>query len=308
MMAFKTCKHCGRTLPLLVENFYFYKRDGYSGVCRACQNLSRQKRRKNRKNETKKPVDSGVKTCSKCGKILDINKNFSFSMRDGYNSRCRSCRNLLSSIYVAKNKKQINERRNRREKERRETEPEYRAKVNNRIRTSRQNNLEYKDRLNLNRRLTRFNKYQNDILYREEEKRKNRERWRRRIETNPMFKIRTAISGNFQQFFSRRDLKKRKRFFEYTGIEINTYVEHFKTDPLWTEYTSRPQGLHIDHIIPCAAYDFNDPEEIKKCWNPKNLRLLPAKENLSKSDKIDLSLIIKYDILNLMPKGMNYEF
>ena len=46
--------------------------------------------------------------------------------------------------------------------------------------------------------------------------------------------------------------------------------------------------LHIDHIIPVAAFNFTKPEHIdfKKCWALKNLRLIPAKENLKKNAKL----------------------
>lgn len=46
--------------------------------------------------------------------------------------------------------------------------------------------------------------------------------------------------------------------------------------------------LHIDHKIPISAFNFSKPEheDFKRCWALKNLRLLPARENLSKSAKI----------------------
>ena len=46
--------------------------------------------------------------------------------------------------------------------------------------------------------------------------------------------------------------------------------------------------LHIDHIIPISAFNFTKPEHInfKRCWGLSNLRLLPAKENRIKKDKI----------------------
>ena len=47
--------------------------------------------------------------------------------------------------------------------------------------------------------------------------------------------------------------------------------------------------LHIDHIIPISAFNFTKPEHIdfKRCWALDNLQLLPKKENLVKSNKID---------------------
>lgn len=46
--------------------------------------------------------------------------------------------------------------------------------------------------------------------------------------------------------------------------------------------------LHIDHIIPISVFNFTKSEhtDFKKCWALKNLQLLPARENLRKSDKL----------------------
>ena len=40
----------------------------------------------------------------------------------------------------------------------------------------------------------------------------------------------------------------------------------------------------IDHIIPISYYSL--PEEIKKCYNPLNLRWLPSSENRSRGNKL----------------------
>ena len=43
---------------------------------------------------------------------------------------------------------------------------------------------------------------------------------------------------------------------------------------------------HVDHIIPCASFDFSDPEQQKKCFHYTNLQPLWAHENYSKGIKI----------------------
>lgn len=46
--------------------------------------------------------------------------------------------------------------------------------------------------------------------------------------------------------------------------------------------------LHVDHKVPISAWDYDKPEQInfQRCWSLKNLRLLPAKENLIKGSKL----------------------
>lgn len=43
---------------------------------------------------------------------------------------------------------------------------------------------------------------------------------------------------------------------------------------------------HIDHIIPCAAFDLTDTEQQRACFHYTNLRPLWASENISKGTKI----------------------
>jgi hypothetical protein len=44
-------------------------------------------------------------------------------------------------------------------------------------------------------------------------------------------------------------------------------------------------GWHIDHIRPCASFDFSRKEEQRVCFDHKNLQALWAKENLKKGAK-----------------------
>lgn len=120
---------------------------------------------------------------------------------------------------------------------------------------------------------------------------------------NPDFKIKSYISSRFIRDLKLKNIEKNDKLFSYTGYKYSDYINHFKKDILWNDYCSK-KNLHIDHIIPVSAYDFTDKEEIKKCWHPDNLRLLPAKENHEKHKKIDLELIKKYNIKHLLPKGL----
>ncbi len=43
---------------------------------------------------------------------------------------------------------------------------------------------------------------------------------------------------------------------------------------------------HVDHIIPCASFDFSDPEQQKKCFHYTNLQPLWASDNIRKGKKI----------------------
>jgi len=75
------------------------------------------------------------------------------------------------------------------------------------------------------------------------------------------------------------------------GYTLTKLIKHLKkTMPenySWNDYLDGK--LHIDHIIPISAFNFDKPEhtDFKRCWALSNLQLLPAKENLIKHNKLE---------------------
>ena len=76
-----------------------------------------------------------------------------------------------------------------------------------------------------------------------------------------------------------------RRSYELTGIsiaELKAYLENqFSNGMTWE---NRGQW-HIDHIRPCASFDFTDPEQQRECFHYTNLQPLWAEDNLAKSDR-----------------------
>jgi hypothetical protein len=54
----------------------------------------------------------------------------------------------------------------------------------------------------------------------------------------------------------------------------------FQSGMSWDNYGE----WHVDHIRPCASFDLSDREQMKQCFNWKNLQPLWATENIKKSD------------------------
>ena len=79
-----------------------------------------------------------------------------------------------------------------------------------------------------------------------------------------------------------------KSLVNYT---LNDLIKHLeKTMPkgyAWQDFLDGK--LHLDHIVPTSVHNFTKPEhaDFKRCWGLKNLRLLPAKENLEKSNRLE---------------------
>lgn len=73
--------------------------------------------------------------------------------------------------------------------------------------------------------------------------------------------------------------------------ELKLHIESkFQHGMSWLNYGVYRLGedmtWHIDHIIPCAAFDLTDPEQQKKCFHYTNLQPLWAVDNIVKGDKV----------------------
>lgn len=72
------------------------------------------------------------------------------------------------------------------------------------------------------------------------------------------------------------------------GCTFEAFIVHierqFQPGMTWENYGNK--GWTIDHIIPCAQFDFSIPEHQKICFHYINLQPLWKKDNSSKRQKI----------------------
>ncbi len=104
-------------------------------------------------------------------------------------------------------------------------------------------------------------------------------------ERSPQRRISCAIRQRFSKALKRS--KRSPLIEELTGLSAELLKRHidaqFDSNMSWSNYGSY---WHIDHIVPCAAFDLSSTEQQKKCFHYSNLRPLEAKENLKKGAKI----------------------
>ena len=127
---------------------------------------------------------------------------------------------------------------------------------------------------------------------------KIREYEKKRYHNNEQYRIRAVLSSNLRHALNKIGQSKNASILQYIGCDVAFLQQHLNNtkDDNWGDVE-----LHIDHIIPVSSYDHTNKEEIKKCWNWRNLRYLPGPENSSKGDILDMALVEKYGISDLLP-------
>ena len=154
--------------------------------------------------------------------------------------------------YIEKNKERLKKYRSKRIKENREYQIIYRSKNDKKVKNNR-NRYEKKRK-------------EIDLKYNLNDKMRS--------------SIRLSLKGN----------KNGRHWETLVGYTLDDLVKRLKkTMPegyCWEDYING--RLHLDHKIPISVFNFEKPEHInfKRCWALKNLQLLPARENLIKSNKI----------------------
>lgn len=159
-------------------------------------------------------------------------------------------------------------------------------------------NNQCKDCTNLKRRI-RYSLNKKEInkklkKYRQsnpEKVRKFRKTARKKNEKKLNFRIKQRLKNRIRQALKRD--KKINNTINLIGLSVNQFKEYmlnkFTGIMSWDNYGPI---WHIDHIIPCAIFDFSSPEIQYICFNYRNLRPLLESDNI----------IVKSDIL---PDGKN---
>ena len=111
---------------------------------------------------------------------------------------------------------------------------------------------------------------QNKIQYRKAQK---------RTPLSPSRRLAHNLRHRLREFLKLSG-KRSSAFFGCTGEQLKKHIEaQFTKGMSWENYGQ----WHVDHIVPCAAFDLSDEAQAHICFNWQNLRPLCAKENIAKS-------------------------
>lgn len=213
-----------------------------------------------------------LKICTKCGLNLPYcnfykNKN----NKDGLMYHCKQC----SKKYTSDNKDILSK-----------SGKKYYKKNYDKILTYTKNYFQ-NNKERINKRLR--DRYSSDIEYRNKcidrvlsRKDVVNKQLREKYNTDTVYRIKCCLRSRFYQLVK----NKSDSIINIIGCTIDELIIHlenqFQPGMTWDNH-----GVwHIDHIIPCAAFNLTKEEEQKKCFHYTNLQPLWAKDNISKGTKI----------------------
>ena len=190
----------------------------------------------------------GHKTCTKCGQCEKHSKNI--SKRDGLQSQCVQCNKANK---VAKKDKIRAQQKQYREEHKDDISAYNKRRYQEKKQEINAKGVEY-----------RRNRYQTDDAY--------------RLLDTCRTRLRSALKGK----------SKAAKTLELIGCTPDELLEHLERTMSPEVRALRDEGAEIvvDHIIPCAAFDFSIAEHQRICFHYTNLQYLDAPTNLSKSDTL----------------------
>ena len=114
-------------------------------------------------------------------------------------------------------------------------------------------------------------------------------KWKERYYTdNPSAKMANNLRSRLAYAMRRQGRRSKDRKTEqYLGCSYEQLALHleaqFKGKMSWSNYGT---AWHIDHIIPCASFDFMDERQIAMCFHWTNMRPLWKRANIRKHARI----------------------
>ena len=114
----------------------------------------------------------------------------------------------------------------------------------------------------------------------------NQRKWQKnRLLNNPNFKLVRNLRKRIWSVL--KNNTKSDSTMALLGSSIEEFKKHieskFQDGMSWDNY-----GVwHVDHIIPCAQFDFSDPEQQKICFHYTNLQPMWGEDNMRKGARLN---------------------
>ena len=106
-----------------------------------------------------------------------------------------------------------------------------------------------------------------------------------KVKTDPIFRF--IKNQRNRVWCALKGRNKSKSTIKLLGCSIEECWNHLEQQ-FKLGMTRDNYGLwHVDHIIPCASFDFSDPKQQELCFHYTNLQPLWAEDNLKKGAKLN---------------------
>jgi len=327
----KICSKCGqeKDISIFVKNPTC--KDGISNICRPCYALKKKKEKQDRAKRKKPIVDSisleflenNTRVCNECGEIKPLTKFIKrIDSLYGRGYKCSTCHNKhhrqIKGVYIIPNEKEcrtcktikpideftkdrkksdchshfckICERKYNREKgalKRKETKPILSEKHCKKCNTTKDIS-EFATNKNQKDGYMRYCKCCSKVIRRKHSKAAE-------ARHTPIQKLKQRVKKSIRNAFNILEVRKTKTRAQL-GIGMEFIFEG--VGPQTNE------DCELDHIIPIALFDYNIDSHVALSFHPNNLRWIPWKENLEKSDTIIWSLIEGDSVLEDIAKEL----
>ena len=136
---------------------------------------------------------------------------------------------------------------------------------------------------------------------------------RNRRRSDSSYKLKMCINDRIRKDDRFKDAYRIAELEAYLGQTIDEILAHLllKLPEGLCEQSFLHGDLHLDHVIPYSWYvvRFLGDKEFRKCWDKRNLRLIPIKMNLKRGRKyMDWEDLSKKGMIDLFPSGAHEVF
>jgi len=120
------------------------------------------------------------------------------------------------------------------------------------------------------------------------------------VYNSPEKKVERLYRSRVRNAVIKQNIKRKHEYNDMLGCTygfLREYIESkFTKGMTWNNNGRGNDKWHLDHIIPCAAFDLNDHIEQKECFHFTNLQPLWESVNLAKSSSYGGVFYRKYDL------------
>jgi hypothetical protein len=109
---------------------------------------------------------------------------------------------------------------------------------------------------------------------------------RRKRNESPAFLVADRLRRRINCVMASASARKSAGLVDVSGCTVNELVKHIESQFLEGMSWANRRRWHIDHIIPCSAFDLTDPAQQKVAFHYTNLRPVWSSENQRKHAKV----------------------